>query len=180
MRIIQHRTATEQERQSSSLNALIGGQDKYGCYHMEGTMSLILRFGGLLSAAVLAASVSGASAQDTNDPGTGGQQNRQWGESASQLAKRSDDSVRGGGMGAHSRSTTAADKNGGFASSDNAFGISFNQKEDGGNAGRDGVGNVSKNAPHNTHPGDGGNGQHAENNDALSSRVDPVTGEAVE
>jgi hypothetical protein len=130
-------------------------------------------------AAILATSVSIASAQDTNDPDTGGQLNRAWGKAASQVAKMSDEDVTGGGMGAHSRSTRAADNVGGFANSNNAVGITFNVKEDGESAGRDGVGNVSKNRPHNTHPGDGGNGQHGINNLNFATQLDPVTGEAI-
>ena len=49
-------------------------------------------------------------------------------------------------MGQLSRSTEAADRNGGFASDDNAFGITFNVKDADGNAGRQGVGNVSAGA----------------------------------
>lgn len=120
-----------------------------------------------------------ASAQAVNDPAVGGQLNREWGAAIGQIAKMRDDSVTGGGMGAHARSTQAADNVGGFANSNNAFGITFNEKEEGGNAGRQGVGNVSKNSPHNVHPGDGGNGQHALNNLALTNRLDPVTGEAI-
>ncbi|MGH6944825.1 MAG: hypothetical protein ACREH6_11470 [Geminicoccaceae bacterium] len=75
-------------------------------------------------------------------------------------------------MGQHSRSTQAANTNGGFASSSNGFGITFNV-----NGGRQGVGNVSKGAPHATHPGDGGNGVHAANNgQVLAGTLDPVTG----
>ena len=61
-------------------------------------------------------------------------------------------------MGQLSRSTEAADRNGGFASDDNAFGITFNVKDADGNAGRQGVGNVSAGARglHQTAPGDGG------------------------
>ena len=82
-------------------------------------------------------------------------------------------------MGSHSRSTTAANNNGGFASDDNDFGITFNVRDsDETNNGRDGVGNVSKGPNHNAHPGDGGNGTHATNNVGLSSVIDPVTGEA--
>jgi hypothetical protein len=83
-------------------------------------------------------------------------------------------------MGAHSRSTQAANTVGGFASDDNAFGITFNT-----DGGRQGVGNVSKGQPHNAHPGDGGNGQHAINNSSdtvngigFTTLLDPVTGQA--
>jgi hypothetical protein len=75
-------------------------------------------------------------------------------------------------MGQHSRSTQAANTNGGFASDDNAFGITFNV-----DGGRQGVGNVSKGSPHNVHPGDGGNGVHAANNgQVFAASLDPVTG----
>jgi hypothetical protein len=140
----------------------------------------IQRICGMISAVLVVTPLSIASAQDTNDPGTGGQLNQAWGKTASDLAKQEDESVKGHGLGAHSRSTQAANNVGGFASDNNAFGITFNVKEDGGNAGRQGVGNVSKNPPHNVHPGDGGNGQHALNNANLSEVVDPVTGERVE
>jgi hypothetical protein len=104
------------------------------------------------------------------------QDNQCWGQIASGLAKYDSpnvtDDMKGGGMGMHSRSTEAANKNGGFASDKNAFGIKFNV-----DGGRQGVGNVSKGAPHNTDPGDGGNGQHAVNNgEVLAPVLDPVTG----
>jgi hypothetical protein len=108
------------------------------------------------------------------------QDNQCWGQIASGLAKY--DSVtqdntlveeKGGSMGLHSRSTQAATNNGGFASPDNGFGITFNVE-----GGRQGVGNVSKGAPHNTAPADGGNGQHAVNNgEALALVLDPTTGQ---
>jgi hypothetical protein len=135
-----------------------------------------LPLAGIMSVAIVALCSGMASAQ-AQDPG--GQQNQQWGNVASNLAKETDPDVTGGGMGAHSRSTKAANKNGGFAADGNGFGISFNVKEDGGNAGRTGVGNVSKGAPHNTHPGDGGNGVHAVNNANAAGTLDPVTGEPV-
>jgi hypothetical protein len=84
-------------------------------------------------------------------------------------------------MGQHSRSTQAADINGGFASSDNAFGITLSDNTDG-STGRLGVGNASA-APrdvggHETAPGDGGNGQHAlDNAGPLSSTLNPVNGQ---
>jgi hypothetical protein len=100
--------------------------------------------------------------QQPQDPNTGGQLNRCWGEVASQIAKLSDDSLNGGGMGAHSRSSNSPQ--GGF----------------GQNEPRDGVGNVSEGFPHGVHPGDGGNGQHAINNgEGFSTVQDPVTGEFV-
>jgi hypothetical protein len=117
-------------------------------------------------------------AQSPQDPGTGGQLNECWGQVASQTAQLdTPDGTSGGGMGQHSRSTQAANTNGGFASDANEFGIEFNVKEEGGNAGRDGVGNVSDGPPHNTHPGDGGNGQHAINNGGLAAVLDPVDGQ---
>jgi hypothetical protein len=73
-------------------------------------------------------------------------------------------------MGAHSRSETAADLNGGFANSTNPFGQ---------NQPRSGVGNVSEDV-HGVPPGDGGNGIHAANNgEILTALVNPVTGAAV-
>jgi hypothetical protein len=84
----------------------------------------------------------------------------------------------GGGMGRHSRSTEAADINGGFANSDNAFGIEFNTKDDGDDAGRLGVGNATQSDPHNEDsPSDGGNGRHATNNADLASVINPVDGQ---
>jgi hypothetical protein len=122
--------------------------------------------------------------------------NRCWGEIASQTAKLSTpDGTNGGGMGQHSRSTSAANINGGFASDSNAFGITFNVKTDGGNAGRQGVGNVSNGIPH-VAPGgtvdpSAANGQHAINNSnagtddvttgffagGFANFLDPVTGQ---
>jgi hypothetical protein len=109
------------------------------------------------------------------------QDNQCWGKVASGLAqfdspnKTSD--MKGGSMGMHSKSTQAANINGGFASDANAFGITFNTENDDGNHGRQGVGNVSEGFPHNTAPGDGGNGQHAVNNgEVLATVVDPATG----
>jgi hypothetical protein len=111
------------------------------------------------------------------DPSTGGSLNECWGQIASQTAKLdTPDGTSGGGMGQHSRSTQAANTNGGFASDDNAFGITFNV-----DGGRQGVGNVSADAdgPHQAHPGDGGNGQHAINNGGqFAALLNPVTGEA--
>lgn len=136
---------------------------------------------GILSAAVLLGFSSTAMAQAVNDSSVGGQLNRCWGQMASQTAKLpTPDGTSGGGMGQHSRATKAADKNGGFANSDNAFGITFNT-----DGGRDGVGNVSKSDPHNAHPGDGGNGQHAINNSNMedglgfANVLDPVNGQLV-
>jgi hypothetical protein len=78
-------------------------------------------------------------------------------------------------MGSHSRSTTAADINGGFADSTDGGGPTFNELNDEGNHGRDGVGNVSDDD--HAHPGDGGNGVHAESNGALAEVFDPVDGQ---
>jgi hypothetical protein len=109
-------------------------------------------------------------AASPQDPATGGQNNKCWGQTASELAKQSDPSVNGGGMGAHTRSETAADINGGFANSTNPFG----QDQP-----RSGVGNVSTDV-HGVHPGDGGNGIHAANNgQVLTAFANPVTGAAV-
>lgn len=137
----------------------------------------------MFAAVVLSVAVGGTAwAQSTHDqdPSVGGQLNECWGKVASQLAKLdTPDGTNGGGMGQHSRSTQAANLNGGFTSDGNAFGITFNVKEDGGNAGRLGVGNATRGAPHFAEPGDGGNGQHAINNGGtLSALLNPVTGEA--
>lgn len=113
---------------------------------------------------------SAAMAENPQDPNTGGQLNQCWGQIASKTAKLdTPEGTSGGGMGQHSRSTQAANTNGGFANNDNGFGITFNVKEDGENAGRGGVGNVSTGSPHLTHPGDGGNGQHAMNNGTVTT-----------
>ncbi len=134
----------------------------------------------IVSVAVLFGFTGTAMAQQAvNDPSAGGQLNQCWGQVASQTAKLpTPEGTSGGGMGQHSRATKAADKNGGFANSDNAFGITFNT-----DGGRQGVGNVSKGAPHNAHPGDGGNGQHAINNSTMAeglgfaNLLNPVTGQ---
>jgi hypothetical protein len=119
------------------------------------------------------------------DPNTGGQLNQCWGQIASQTAKLdTPEGTSGGGMGQHSRSTQAANNNGGFAANNeefgpNGFGIEFNT-----DGGRLGVGNATRGAPHFAEPGDGGNGQHAINNGSdvenglgLSTVLDPVTGD---
>jgi hypothetical protein len=142
-------------------------------------MGQMRRLRGSFCAALLVIPIDIATAQDTNDPETGGQLNKEWGRVVSDLAQKSDPDVTGGGMGAHSRSTTAANNNGGFASGSNGFNITFNVRDGDGNAGREGVGNVSAGELHNVHPGDGGNGQHALNNEQLSGVLDPVTGEFV-
>lgn len=104
--------------------------------------------------------------------------NRDWGKVASNLAQLDTEGSdgTGGAMGQHSRSTTAADIEGGFASSENDLGLTNNVREEGEtNNGRDGVGNVSRDV-HGTDPGDGGNGQHAVNNAELAEVVNPITG----
>jgi hypothetical protein len=110
-------------------------------------------------------------AQAQNHPEVGGQLNQCWGQVASQLAQL--DGATGGGMGNHSRSTTAVNNVGGFA---DGSPITLNGLNDG-NHGRQGVGNVSAGPPHNTAPGDGGNGVHAINNALATARLDPVTGD---
>jgi hypothetical protein len=117
-------------------------------------------------------------AASPQDPATGGQLNKCWGNIIKQVAQAdTPEGSSGGGMGMHARSTTAANINGGFASDDNAVGITLNELNAEGNHGRDGVGNVSTDV-HGTHPGDGGNGQHAINNGQLAAQVDPVDGDA--
>jgi hypothetical protein len=115
------------------------------------------------------------------DPGDTGQDNKNWGTVASNLARLPTDGSdgTGGAMGQHTRSTEAADINGGFANSENGFDITFNEENEDGNHGRDGVGNVTRDV-HHAQPGDGGNGQHALNNAGLAGQLDPITGEAVE
>jgi hypothetical protein len=129
---------------------------------MTGTLRKLSGAGAAALSLTLAIAASAAEPQD----------NRCWGEVASQLAQaESADGLKGGGMGLHSRSGTAADINGGFANSDNPFG----QTQP-----RAGVGNVSAGAPHNTHPSEGGNGQHAANNgEGFTQLVNAVTGEPV-
>lgn len=137
---------------------------------MTGSFSKLSAVGAFAVALGLATTAWSAPPQD---PSTGGQQNKCWGETASGIAKLDGAAgTSGGGMGQHSRSTQAANRNGGFASDDNALGISFNV-----NGGRAGVGNASKGNPHNVHPGDGGNGVHGANNgQVFAASVDPVTG----
>lgn len=144
----------------------------------------------LLGAAVVALSVGLAGAA-----GAGGQLNKCWGDITQQQAKLpTPDGTKGGARGQHARSTTAADKNGGFANSGNDFGIFFNELNADGNHGRAGVGNASSGPPHANLPGDpqlsqgeilgnGGNGQHAINNGtdtvnglAFSNTLNPTTG----
>ena len=110
------------------------------------------------------------------------QDNRDWGQVASNTAQldTSESDGTGGALGQHSRSTTAADINGGFASSENDFGLTNNVRDDDEtNNGRDGVGNVSRDV-HGTDPGDGGNGQHAVNNAELSGTLNPIDGQLTE
>jgi hypothetical protein len=118
-----------------------------------------------------------------NRSDTGGQQNKDWGKVASNVARLDTDAYdgEGGAMGQHSRSTQAADINGGFASSDNGFGITLSDNTDG-SVGREGVGNVSADNGniHHTSPGDGGNGVHAVNNAGLAETLNPVNGEFTE
>jgi hypothetical protein len=117
-----------------------------------------------------------------NTSGTTGQLNKEWGTVASNIAQldTTTEGGTGGAMGQHSRSTEAADINGGFANSDNAFGITLSDNTDG-SPGRLGVGNASASTGvggHNTNPGDGGNGQHAlENAGPLSTVLNPVNGQ---
>lgn len=138
---------------------------------------------GLCTATFLLAATAAMAAGKTQDPGITGQNNQCWGKVASGLAQfdspnYDSSTMSGGGMGMHARSQTAADINGGFNSSTSLFGLHQNDlKASTGNAGRTGVGNVSAGAPHNTAPGDGGNGQHAVNNgEFFSTLADPVTG----
>jgi hypothetical protein len=131
------------------------------------------------------ASAGAAMAQSTSltpqDPSIGGQLNQCWGVVASQLAQL--DGATGGGMGNHSRSTTAANNVGGFASSNNQLNITLNARDlnapnqAGGVPSRQGVGNVSAGSIHQTPTGDGGNGQHGINNgEFFSPQLNPVTG----
>ena len=135
-----------------------------------------------LSLAVGASAQAAPTERVGQDPAVTGQLNQAWGQTASKSAKLdTPEGTSGGGMGQHSRSTEAADRNGGFASDDNAFGITFNVKDADGNAGRQGVGNVSAGAQglHQTAPGDEGNGQHAiSNGGTFASLLNSVTGEA--
>src|SRR4051794_6747493 len=111
----------------------------------------------------------------TNTSETGGNLNRCWGKIASELAHQ-------GGLGIHTRSTTAANNVGGFTASEgditNGFGITFNELNADGNHSRAGVGNTSKglNSPHTVAPGDGGNGAHAITNAGLADIINPQTG----
>ena len=113
--------------------------------------------------------------------------NRDWGKVASNLAQLPTEhstapdgsDASGGAMGQHSRSTQAANNNGGFTADGNGFGITFNVRDpDETNNGRLGVGNATRGAPHNQEsPSDGGQGQHALNNADAAAILDPVTGD---
>ncbi|WP_166802433.1 hypothetical protein [Microvirga pakistanensis] len=138
---------------------------------------------GLCTATLLLAATGAMAAGKTQDPAVTGQNNQCWGQVASGLAQFDSpnydaSTMNGGGMGMHARSQTGADINGGFNSTTSVFGIhQTDLKASGDNAGRAGVGNVSAGFPHNTAPGDGGNGQHATNNGEFFSTIaDPVTG----
>ena len=111
-----------------------------------------------------------AHAQSTDKPNA--TLNQCWGNVASQLAQLGkNDDISGGGMGAHSRS--AKSPQGGFAAGSGLI-----------EEPRNGVGNQSQNPPHSTHPSEGGNGIHANNNAIFTNpnrpgfSLDPVTGEA--
>lgn len=108
-----------------------------------------------------------------------------WGKAASGTAKLdTPDGTSGGGMGQHSRSTQAADMNGGFANSNNSFGISFNDGNTtggtgfGGNNGngRRGVANQTRTLGVDGPGGGIGNAEHAEANIGASQVLNPVTG----
>jgi hypothetical protein len=128
-----------------------------------------------LGLGLASAAWAGQTTRAEQDPAVPGNLNKCWGQIASQTAKLdTPDGTNGGAFGQHSRSTQAANINGGFAAGD--AGIRFN--EDGG---RQGVGNVSADVEqrHNTSPGDGGNGVHAINNAAATAAINPVTGDRV-
>jgi hypothetical protein len=146
----------------------------------------------LLSGGFAAICLLGAASSAGAEPAL----NRCWGEIRSQLNQlETPEGTKGGAGGQHSRSTQAADKNGGFAHSGNDFRITFNVgvdadkdgKIDPGTKGRTGVGNVSDGPPHSDpNTKDRGNsyiGQHAINNgnDAsglgFANILDPVSGE---
>jgi hypothetical protein len=152
--------------------------------HLTGGNVMTGSFRILPGAAAVACFCVASTAWAQQDPAVGGQLNQCWGQVISQTAKlETPEGTKGGAMGQHARSTQAADRNGGFANSNNGFGITFNVKEEGEtNAGRAGVGNATRGSPHFAEPGDGGNGQHAINNSsngglALSQTLNPVTGE---
>jgi hypothetical protein len=155
-------------------------------YNKENIMTASKLF---LASLVLAAGFA-TSAAAQQDPDTGGNLNRCWGEVARQTAQyqstTQDDTEiveRGGGMGTHSRSTTAANKVGGFTNTTTnelPFDLTFNELNADGNHSRLGVANATRGAPHNAEPGDGGNGQHAINNGQLVGSFDPTTGQALE
>jgi hypothetical protein len=139
----------------------------------EQTTMRILRLAefGLCFGLIVGAAGAANARKAANNPAVGGQINQCWGQIASGLAQFDSPNVtsdmNGGGMGMHSRSSQGATNNGGFANSPFGFGPGS----------REGVGNVSAGAPHNTSPGDGGNCQHAVNNGTVFSQIaDPVTG----
>lgn len=122
---------------------------------------VLARFGLCIG---LAVGVAGAAHAQSTPEKPAATLNQCWGNVASQIAQLGkDDAISGGGMGAHSRS--AESPQGGFAA-----GSGFFEEP------RNGVGNQSQLPPHNTHPSDGGNGIHANNNANFTSIVDPVTG----
>lgn len=134
----------------------------------------------LLATLALTAGLALTTAAQAEDPSY----NRCWGEVASGLAQYDspnydEETMNGGPMGMHSRSSEAANRNGGFANKDNAFNIEFNVKEDGGNAGRLGVANATRGAPHLSDPSVGGNGIHGFNNGQAAAVIDPVTGKGL-
>lgn len=102
--------------------------------------------------------------------------NRLWGEFASATAHLPGIDGKGGGMGAHSRSTTAADNVGGFANSENIFTITFNEENADGNHARNGAANQTRVLGF--EPKSGGMGQHAVANCQAANNIDPVTGES--
>jgi len=141
--------------------------------------------GGLL---VALSGTTMAQTLGTQDPSVTGQGNRCWGKTASATAQlpsggvdASGTEIKGGAMGAHSRSTPATENVGGFANESNVVGISFNDGEaseglgGGGNGnGRNGVANQTR--TFGTEPGDGGQGVHATANIGAANFLDPVTG----
>jgi hypothetical protein len=123
---------------------------------------------------LLIGTVGAMAGKKTQDPSTGGQLNQCWGQIASQIAKLDTSGVdaNGGGMGVHTRAASGQGT---------TFGDAFGFNTGGG---RTGVGNVSAGQPHNTAPGDGGNGQHAINNGTdtenglgFSNIINPLTGQ---
>lgn len=129
------------------------------------------------SGAILALGAGVALAAPPQDPAVGGQHNSHWGCVASNLARIEVEEGTGGAFGQHSRSTRATENVGGFANEDNGFGITFNVREEGEtNNGRAGVGNFTL-SQFGVHPGDGGQGVHADGNADASLILNPYTGE---